>query len=266
MTGQEVLKLIDMLLQISNQQGLNDLQSAILLAAWEGQSYQMLADRLDYELDYIKQTAARLWKLIARLVGEDVSKRNIQSVLRRYQQTYGVPVYNKVQDWGDAIDISRFYDRPTELQTLEAWTLNNHCRFIGIFGLGGIGKTSLSVKLAQKVRDGFEYVIWRSLRQAPLLKELLEDIVPKLTDIAIDGVSIATLMEQLRQKRCLLVLDNVESILQGGTLSGQYQEGYKDYCRLLEHICDRPHQSCLILTGREKPEGIAVREGTELPV
>jgi hypothetical protein len=201
MTGQEALNLLDSLLQTSKQQGVNDLQSSILLAAWERQSYQVLADRLDYEVDYIKQIAARLWKQIAQLVGEDVSKGNIQSVLRRYQETHEVPVYNKMQDWGEAIDVARFYDRQTELQTLEAWTIKNRCRFIGIFGLGGVGKTTLSIRLAQTVQDRFECLIWRSLRQAPLLKELLEDIVPKLTNIEIEEVAIATVMEQLRQKR-----------------------------------------------------------------
>lgn len=266
MTGQEALMLIDRLLQTAKQQGLNDLQSAIILAVWEGESYQVVADRLSYEVDYIKQIAARLWKQIAQVVGEDVSKRNIQSVLRRYQQTHEVPVYNRIQDWGDAIDVDRFYDRQTELQTLEAWAIIDCCRFIGIFGLGGIGKTSLSVKLAQTLQDRFEYVIWRSLRQAPYLKELLNDIVPKLSDIEVGEVSIATLMEQLRQKRCLLVLDNVESILQDSDRSGQYQAGYEDYHQLFEYICDEPHRSCLIFTGREKPRGITVREGTELPV
>jgi hypothetical protein len=82
------LKLIDCLLQENQQKNLNDLQSELLLAVWEGQSYQMLADRLNYEVDYIKQIAARLWKQIAQIVGEDVSKGNIQSVLRRYQQTH----------------------------------------------------------------------------------------------------------------------------------------------------------------------------------
>jgi hypothetical protein len=267
MTGQEALTLIDRLLQTAKQQGLNDLQSKILSAVWEGHSYQVVADRLSYEVDYIKQIAARLWKQIAQVVGEDVSRSNIQSVLRRYQQTHEVPVYNKMQDWGDAIDVDHFYDRQTDLQTLEAWTLNNSCRLIGIFGLGGIGKTALSVKLAQMLQDRFECLIWRSLGQAPPLKELLEDIVPRLTNIEVDEVSTTTLLEQLRQKHCLLVLDNVESILQGGgDRSGEYQAGYEDYCQLFEYICDEPHRSCLILTGREKPGGIAVREGTELPV
>lgn len=257
MTGQEALTLAARLLQAAKQPGLNDLQSAILLAAWENHSYQVLADLLGYDIDYIKQSAARLWKQIAKVVGEDVSKSNLQSVLYRHQQT---------QDWGEAIDVSHFYGRQSDLQTLEAWTLSTRCRLIGIFGLGGIGKTTISIKLAQTVQSEFECLIWRSLRQAPTLPELLKDIVPRLKSVEVTETSITTLIEQLQQKHCLLVLDNVESILQSGNRSGQYQTGYEDYGQLFERICDQSHQSCLILTGREKPGGIAVREGKELPV
>jgi hypothetical protein len=63
MTGQKALTLIDRLLQADRQKGLNDLQSAILLSVWEGQSYQMLADRLDYEVDYIKSKRDNACKL-----------------------------------------------------------------------------------------------------------------------------------------------------------------------------------------------------------
>jgi hypothetical protein len=111
MTGQEALELIDRLLQISNQQGLNDLQSAIILAVWEGETYQIVADRLSYEVDYIKQVSARLWKQIAPIVGEDVCKRNLQSVLRRYQNTHVVPSYNRMNNWGETIAVAHFYER-----------------------------------------------------------------------------------------------------------------------------------------------------------
>jgi MinD superfamily P-loop ATPase len=35
--------------------------------------------------------------------------------------------------------------------------------------MGGIGKTALSVKLAKEIQSEFEYVLWKSLRNAPLL-------------------------------------------------------------------------------------------------
>ncbi len=266
MTDNEALLLVDKLLQMANQPGLNDLQSAILQTVWDGNSYQALADRLDYEVDYIKQIAARLWKQIAAIIGEDVSKRNLQSVLRRHQHTHNISLSPGIQDWGEAIDVSHFYGRQSDLQTLETWTLSTRCRLIGIFGIGGIGKTTLSIKLAQSIQPQFDCVIWRSLRQAPPLTELLKDIVPRLMHTDIAEASIAALMEQFQQRHCLLVLDNVESILQGGNRSGQYQTGYEDYAQLFERICDQSHQSCLILTGREKPGGIALREGQQLPV
>ncbi|MCG9891117.1 MAG: WD40 repeat domain-containing protein [Thermosynechococcaceae cyanobacterium MS004] len=265
MTDAEALALVDRLLQATAQSSLSDLQSAILQGVWVGHSYQKLADCLGYEVDYIKQIAARLWKQLATITGEEVSKRNLQSVLRRYQESHLTPNHH-LQDWGEASDISHFYGRQSDLHTLEAWALSTRCRLIGIFGIGGIGKTTLSVKLAQTVQTQFDCLIWRSLRQAPPLPELLNDIVPLLMGAEVTGASVAVLMEQLQQKRCLLVLDNVESILQSGNRSGQYLTGYEDYGQLFERICDQPHQSCVILTGREKPGGIAHREGQALPV
>ena len=87
---------------------------------------------------------------------------------------------------------------------------------------GGIGKTALSVKLARQVESQFEYVVWRSLQHAPTPQDLLDEILPILVGAEVQESSIALLMEQLRQKRCLLVLDNVESILQSGAKNGCY--------------------------------------------
>ncbi|HEY9667225.1 MAG TPA: hypothetical protein V6C91_10495, partial [Coleofasciculaceae cyanobacterium] len=103
-------------------------------------------------------------------------------------------------------------------------------------------------------------------QQAPDLSTLLTEILPILSGSIETEASIHALMKQLRSKRCLLVLDNVESILQDGNRSGQYLPGYEPYRQLFDRICDEPHQSCLIITGRDKPGGLAVREGKNLPV
>ncbi|MBD0395829.1 MAG: hypothetical protein ICV52_18805, partial [Microcoleus sp. C1-bin4] len=230
---------------------------------------EQLNERCQYE--YIKQVGSQLWRSLSQTLGEPVSKRNLQAVLRRYQQSKqaatALPVIQGTQDWGEAPDVSPFCGRQGELETLETWILKDCCRAIGIFGLGGMGKTALSVKFAQQVQSQFDFVIWRSLQQAPSLSALLSDILPILagSEVTTDG-SINTLIKQLRSKRCLLVLDNVESILQDGNRTGQYQPGYEAYRQLFDRICDEPHQSCLILTGRDKPGGFALREGKNLPV
>ena len=57
----------------------------------------------------------------------------------------------------------------------------------------------------------------------------------------------------LKQHRCLLVLDNAESILKLGAHCGLYRPGYEDYGVLLKQVGEQSHQSCLLLTSREKP-------------
>ncbi len=88
------------------------------------------------------------------------------------------------QDWGEAFDVSVFYGRTEELDTLEQWIVRDRCRLVALLGMGGIGKTSLSIKLAQKIQAQFDYVIWRSLTNAPLLKDILADMIKFLRTYA----------------------------------------------------------------------------------
>src|ERR1700731_2745012 len=59
---------------------------------------------------------------------------------------------------------------------------------------------------------------------------------------------IVLLLKFLREQRCLLVLDNIESVLQESVYTGKYREGYEGYSRLLLHLGDAKHQSCLLIT------------------
>ena len=171
------------------------------------------------------------------------------------------------QDWGEAVEVSVFYGRTEELNTLEQWIICDRCRLVALLGMGGIGKTSLSIKLAQKIQDNFDYVIWRSLTNAPLIQDILADIIKFLsnqqeTNLPEDtGARISLLIDYLRSSRCLLILDNAESILQGDNDAGQYREGCEQYGKLIQRIGDTSHQSCLVVTSREKPGEIATSEG-----
>jgi WD40 repeat protein len=175
------------------------------------------------------------------------------------------------QDWGEAIDVSVFYGRATELTTLEQWIIQERCRLVALLGIGGIGKTALSVKLAEQVQDKFEYVIWRSLHNAPSLESVLADLVQFLSnqqepDLPDDiNALISRSLDYLKKHRCLIVLDNAETILCSPT--GQKTcEGYEEYGQLFKRIGESRHQSCLVLTSREKPKEVAVLEGETFPV
>lgn len=190
------------------------------------------------------------------------------------------------QDWGDAPDVSIFIGRTEELATLEKWITEDRCRLVGIVGLagigktrlsvklgkGGIGKTDLSLKLAKGIQNDFDYVIWRRLLNAPPVTETLTDLVKFISDQQETSLpeqveeQTQRLVHYLREKRCLIILDNFETILQGGQRAGQYRKGYEGYGQLLKQIGESPHQSCLLLTSREKPKEITSLQGRTKPV
>ena len=80
-------------------------------------------------------------------------------------------------DWGEAVDVSIFFGRAEEISKLEYWIVNDRCRLVALLGMGGIGKTSLGVKLAQQIQAEFEFVVLRSLRNSPPLEELLVNLL-----------------------------------------------------------------------------------------
>jgi WD40 repeat protein len=189
-------------------------------------------------------------------------------------------------DWGDAPDVPILFGRTEKLRELEQWILKERCRIVSILGIGaigktqlsialgrgGIGKTDLSVKLAKGIQDEFDYVIWRSLVNAPKPEKILSEWIKLISDSkdvdladSIDDL-LLELISCLNKKRCLLILDNVETILRGGEDLGDYREGYEDFGLLFNRIGTAPHESCLLITSRENPKDIDKLDGNSFPV
>jgi WD40 repeat protein len=168
------------------------------------------------------------------------------------------PIAHLRLDWGDAPDATSFFGRKEELATLEQWIIKDRCKLVAILGMGGMGKTALSARIAQQIQGEFQYVIWRSLRESPPLEKILADLIKFLsnqreTDLPHTiGDKITRLIHYLHSSRCLLILDNAESIFQDCSKVGQYREGYEGYGDLLKRIAESKHQSCLVLTSREQ--------------
>jgi hypothetical protein len=118
-----------------------------------------------------------------------------------------------------------------------------------------------------QVAHHFEVVLWRSLRDAPTCEMLLDDCLQVLSPEVFRDVHISLekrirlLLECMRRMRVLLVLDNLETLLEEGLDAGTMRAGFEGYSRLLHLMAETEHQSCLLLTSREKPRDLVPLEG-----
>jgi|UniRef100_A0A1J1JKT9 Cdc6-like AAA superfamily ATPase len=303
-TPDEVLALLTPLFR-SNR--LNDTQELVLRESWQGKSYRQIATAFDYDTDYIKGVGSQLWRSLSQILGTPVSKSTFHAVIHSYshqskqissQSEIGskpltthdcsfclkiiiakklaaekIRNHPKYYGLNTAIDVSFFSGRITELSTLKHWILEENCRLIAILGMVGIGKTALSVKLTQEIKQQFEFVFYYNLNTGLSLSELLT----KICDYCLISppppriyqrieVEILRFIEYLQYHRCLIIFDGFDAIFQDRMLTGNYRNGYEEYGQLLQQLGEINHQSCILITSREIPQEIAVLAGNLLPV
>jgi WD40 repeat protein len=159
-----------------------------------------------------------------------------------------------------------FYGRTADKNKLKEWLLKDRCQLVALLGIGGIGKTALAIELTKEIKGDFEHTISVSLRNALRVKELLDRLLLNLhnqqkPDLSGNvGEKISQLIQYFQLHRCLIVLDNAESILEDGEPAGVYRKDYQDYGELLRAVGESVHQSCLVITSRDKPPEVALLE------
>ncbi|HAT12912.1 MAG TPA: ATPase, partial [Microcoleaceae bacterium UBA11344] len=158
---EDALEFTDNLALTTTGKHLYSLQKAILRDAWNNQKYKEIADHNHRSEKYIKEVGFKLWKLMSVALGEEqVCKANFRAKLENLrvgnislfgngcihignisaeslhspeasqseslqEETFNEPTSNtkpKVrQDLGDAPEPNLFYNRTSELTTLENW-------------------------------------------------------------------------------------------------------------------------------------------------
>ncbi|HEY9657815.1 MAG TPA: NB-ARC domain-containing protein, partial [Allocoleopsis sp.] len=144
--------------------------------------------------------------------------------------------------------------REEELAELSKWLRDPGLSVVGIKASGGYGKSALAAKLCEILTEEFEQILWVNFTQAHSFgvwaREVLRllgagDLDATLSDEQVINMGV----NYLSQRRYLVVMDNLETLLQpkGGWQDAAYE-------RFLLRWLERGRQTVLLLTSREKPQ------------
>src|SRR5205814_5135587 len=211
------------------------------VAGWEAGSSYPKADHLKELMTLAVQQQAfaagreeeqirALWKAAHQKVLLDevwlhdllVPPNTIQPSAQAEQPAAAEPAAFPRVDWVGALDTSHFTGREVEVAELSQWILEERCRLVTLVGMGGIGKSMLASYLGLRLAPQFEAVLWRSVRDAPPCEELVADCLTFFSETPPTAFPtsleqrINQLVARLQVRRCLLVLDNLETLLVSG--------------------------------------------------
>jgi hypothetical protein len=289
MTVNEVVKFVDQIVFDKTGKHLDDIQTAVVEGTWERQTYDDIAQEHNVTKNHVGDVGAELWQLLSEILEEDIKKTNFRSRFERLQITslpiiiqnnnkqnnnhnfnFGSQTFNNSKknqqnstnnksklshhDLTLAPKIINFYNRETELQTLSHWLLNQNTHLISVLGLSGIGKTTLVKRFVDLNLQQFEVIIWRRLKFPKSLNLLIDDLLNVCKQEAKETIDdkLNQLFNILKNKKCLIILDDLENIFINRQFAGQYKPEHQDYQTFLQMITEIEHQSCLILISQEK--------------
>lgn len=282
----EVLKLADELLFIHTGKHLDHLQEIILKGTLQCQKYAKIASENNLSEGHVRDTASELWQALSNVLGENVNKLNARNILKKiiisnsgsivdFVESNKVSIYSKQKrshkssplskptvnkpylDIDTAPDITEFYGRTDELNTLTSWLIQDCHRIITLVGIIGIGKTTLAIKLIEKIQPQFEYIVYRSLRYCPTIDNFLTDLLQSFIAAIIPNTldrKVNVLLKFLREHRCLIIIDDLQMLFQQRQFAGQYQAEFEGYYFLFKQIAELSHVSSLLLITSEQPE------------
>jgi WD40 repeat protein len=127
----------------------------------------------------------------------------------------------------------------------------------------GTGKTELCLKIGKAIQSHFDYVKWLKVINPLPVNDVVKSWIKFLsnnqkTDFP-DNLDelISLLLKYLREYRCLLYLDNIESLLVTRDRNIRFREEYQGYSDLFNRLGTVPHNSCILINGRLLPRELS---------
>jgi WD40 repeat protein len=289
---EEAFQVADLAVRAVRAEGLRDIERVVLEGSWNRQTYQTIAAEAGYTEGYLsRDVGPALWSVLSDALGMQVKKTNFRTAIERWSKQHHDETLNAsaspsvlngqapnapspaLMDENEApaadslpFDIADFRGREDLLADLTEWIAHGHGRLLCLFGIPGIGKTWMAVKLAEQVRSHFHRLIYRDLSDGPTPLALATDLLECLKFEVSSELSLRSVLDRLAQAltqcKCCLVLDHTETFYRQFTLAGTYEAGFEDYSQILETFASREHQSCIIWVGRLPPKTATLMAGS----
>jgi DNA replication protein DnaC/DNA-directed RNA polymerase specialized sigma24 family protein len=283
---QDVLDFADDLVFEKTGKHLTDLQQAVIKGAYQGKSYAHIAKERYCSSGHVKDIAYGLWDLLSELLGEKIDKFNLGSTLERYTiskisclpnsvlqinnnaclntinldngKNQNIVQEDKIKykrnyDLRELPQASSFYGRNQELSQLQEWITQKNNNLILIYGIKGIGKTSLIIEIMNTIKNNFDYIGYYSLKINPCL-EYIENKICKLfssceeqellNEITLENSAekLTKIMDLLNEKRCLIIFDDLQYLF-----NQENEQVIQEFSLFFEQVGQLQHQSCLVL-------------------
>ena len=288
---QKTLEIANEIVFAKTGKHLDDLQQAIIQGTLQGKRYADIATENNFDEKHVKEAGRKLWKVLSDVLEENISKSNLKATFENIftnsrdwdviQTNFNSPnsinfctkpypdrIFPRSQDeqqvktredLNDAPRQENIYGRMDESEALEKAILKTEFPLVTLLGAGGIGKTTLAVKLVATIKSKFDFIIWRSLSTLPTLEETTTNIVKFISHPETsDRNSLDLFKHYLRKYRCLIIIDDVQTIFREGKLPGTYKSGSENYGSWFKNLGEVSHRSCLLLLSREEPRETAL--------
>ncbi|MBF2063509.1 MAG: AAA-like domain-containing protein [Calothrix sp. C42_A2020_038] len=95
MNADSALEIIEKIV-LSRQ--LSPIEQLIIRQSWIGKSYDDMAQNINYSSNYLKVIGFDLWNNISNVVGQKITKKNIQLILTQYLQNRNLAVVDSTRD------------------------------------------------------------------------------------------------------------------------------------------------------------------------
>ena len=206
------------------------------------------AERLVHLAPWDENAHSRFINVLLQLAQGNTALTHYQAALRYFDQELGVTPEHQLLQASE--DIHRFFasgrneprqktalvklpgystpfiGRAQELETLEDWVADPACRLITITGAGGSGKTRLAAKLAESQHTLFAGgVFFVSIAGCAGSEQLASTILNAVSSQAERSADpVRELLEWSKNRRALLILDNVEGCGDAAQLASSLME------------------------------------------